>query len=272
MESSLFANLPLDLLLDILERATSADGSFQYALTCKVWLQLGPFAQRTMAVRAGAELSETALLKAISSFPRLAALKLRPGSLSRLSAAFLARVGAQAPLLRSLEIHELAVSKGAKVSLNGLSSLFEALPKLHSFVIASGAPEDSLGFAIPGPLLFWRSIMDPPQPPSLLVDSLPSNIRDLTSLSQLCIKSTRLGSLPSALWDLPALTELRIDLPLLEEVSGEVSRLTRLRKFRVHSTVLQTLPSQMTELKCLEELHLKCPSLRQLPDALPQLR
>jgi len=104
-----------------------------------------------------------------------------------------------------------------------------------------------------------------------LVDSVPSEIGNLTNLTELRLDNNRLTELPPEIGNLTNLTNLSLYNNNLTELPPEIAQLTKLTEFRLDNNRLTELPPEIAQLSNLASLDLEDNDLTQLPPEIGNL-
>ena len=88
------------------------------------------------------------------------------------------------------------------------------------------------------------------------LDTLPSEIWQLTSLTTLNLRENGLRTLPAGIGRLTGLTELNVSRNLLRTLPAEISKLTALEKLSGWGNLLLDLPAEIGQLTSLTELNI----------------
>ena len=102
--------------------------------------------------------------------------------------------------------------------------------------------------------------------------SLPSEIGQLTHLTELYLTGSQLTSLPSEIGQLTQLTELDLGYNLLTSLPHEIGQLTQLTELDLAYNLLTSLPPEIGQLTHLTELYLGRNRLTSLQVAICNLR
>jgi internalin A len=100
---------------------------------------------------------------------------------------------------------------------------------------------------------------------------LPSEIGQLTQLSELYLSGNKLVTLPSEIGQLTHLNELDLSSNQLTTLPSEIGQLTHLNELDLRSNQLTTLPPEIGQLTHLNELDLRSNQLTTLPPEIGQL-
>lgn len=103
------------------------------------------------------------------------------------------------------------------------------------------------------------------------LDTLPSQIGELTQLQSLVLHNNRLVSLPPEIGQLTQLKQLFLDGNYLESLCTQIGQLTMLEQLALPHNRLVSLPSEIGQLTQLDHLHLHNNKLESLPPQIGQL-
>ncbi|MBC8468948.1 MAG: leucine-rich repeat domain-containing protein [Planctomycetes bacterium] len=102
--------------------------------------------------------------------------------------------------------------------------------------------------------------------------SIPTEIRNLTNLTELDLSGNQLTSVPKELGQLTNLKVLSLHHNQLTSVPSELANLTNLEKLDLDHNRLTSVPAELGQLKNLEELWLLGNNLKSIPKGLGQLK
>ena len=103
------------------------------------------------------------------------------------------------------------------------------------------------------------------------LQSIPSEIGQLSTLKTLYLDNNQLQSIPSEIGQLSMLQELYLAYNQLQSIPPEIGRLSMLRELSLYGNQLQSIPSEIGQLSMLQELHLDNNQLQSIPPEISQL-
>ncbi|MCK5218563.1 leucine-rich repeat domain-containing protein [bacterium] len=97
------------------------------------------------------------------------------------------------------------------------------------------------------------------------LESLPAEIKSLTSLTKLILSHNKLNSLPSEIAELKNLENLHLSFNNLKYFPIEIANLNNLKVLELNSNYLESVPPEIGKLTKLEKLNLNDNKLKILP-------